>query len=101
MRLAHVSFALAAILGGCAVVPHSAWDFDPMAPRARTALAPEDYAALSGRVAQLQADRGGIQARIAVERDVWKRQRDYADLHRVGRTLSPLERQLADAVPAR
>lgn len=102
MRPVHLSsFAFAAVLSGCAVVPPSAWDFDAMQPRAKTALPAEQFAALSQRVAQLRAERDGIQARVAGERNVWQRQREYADLHRVGLQLSPLERQLADATSAR
>lgn len=102
MRLALVSFfAVATVLGGCAVVPPSAWDFDAMQPRAKTALPADEFAALSQRVAQLRAERDGIQARVAGERNVWQRQREYGELHRVGMQLSPLERQLADATPAR
>jgi hypothetical protein len=101
MRPAHVCLALAAALSGCTVVPPSAWDFDAMQPRAKTALPAEQLAALSQRVTQLRAERDDIQVRVAGERNVWERQRDYAQLHRVGMQLSPLERQLADATPAR
>ena len=101
MRPAHVSFALVALLSGCAVVPPSAWNFDAMQARARTPLPAEQFDALSQLVAQLRAERDGIRARVAGERNVWRRQREYEQLHRVGMQLSPLERELADATPAR
>jgi hypothetical protein len=101
MRPAHVSFALVALLSGCAVVPPSAWNFDAMQARARTPLPAEQFAALSQHVAHLRAERDGIRARVAGERNVWRRQREYEQLHRVGMQLSPLERELADATPAR
>jgi hypothetical protein len=101
MRPVHVCLALAAIVGGCAVVPPSAFDFDPMQPRAKAAVAPEQFTAWSQRAAQLRVERDAIQARVGAERDAWQRQREYARLHRVGMELSPLERQLADATPAR
>jgi hypothetical protein len=99
MRLATVSVFLV-LLGGCAVVPPSAWNFDPGQPRAKNVLPAAEFAALADRVASLQAERTGIRARIAGEGDVWQRQREYGELHRVGMALSPLERQLAAATPA-
>lgn len=100
MRTA-ATFLVLAVLAGCAVVPSAAWNVDPTQPPAARTLPPEEFAALSQRVAALQAERAQIRGRIAAERDVAQRQREEAQLHRVGMELSPLERQLAAAAPAR
>ena len=100
MRTAIVLASCAAV-GGCAVVPPSAWNHDPAQPVARTAVAAPELAGLTSRVAELRAARNEIRSRFAAERDVWQRQREYAELHRVGMRLSPLERQLAALEPAR
>ena len=94
---------LVAALAGCAVgvVPSRAWNFDPTQPQPKTSLAPEQAAALTDRLAQLQLERNEIRARIAGERDVWARQQQYRALHRVGMQLSPLERRLAGVASAR
>jgi hypothetical protein len=99
MRTAVLTLVLAT-LTGCAVVPPSAWNFDPTQARAKQALPAAEYAALSERAGRLQAQRTEIRMRIAGERDVWQRQREYRELHGVGMALSPLERQLAAATPA-
>ena len=88
MRTALVLF-LAAGIGGCAVVPPAAWDFDPASPP------PQQVAPLPQRLAQLRIERNAIRTRIAGERDVRQRLALYEQLHRVGMELSPLERQLA------
>lgn len=94
MRTALVLF-LAAGLGGCAVVPPAAWDFDPARPAPQSALSPQQLAPMTQRLAQLQIERNAIRARIAGEPDVQQRLALYERLHRVGMELSPLERQLA------
>lgn len=93
--------SLLAVLAGCAVVPPAAWEFDPTRPAAKATLPAPQVAALTQRLAQLQLQRNEIRARIAAERDVRARQQLYADLHRVGMELSPLERQLAAVAAAR
>lgn len=90
-----IALILAAGIGGCAVVPPAAWDFDPARPRPRAALPPQQLAAMTQRLAQLQIERDAIRSRIASERDVRQRLALYEHLHRVGMELSPLERQLA------
>lgn len=102
MRIVIVLSLLAA-LGGCSVgvVPPQAWNFDPTPPQPKASLPPEQVAVLTDRLAQLQIERNAIRARISVERDVWARQRQYAELHRVGLELSPLERRLAGVAAAR
>ena len=94
MRTA-VLLSLLLALCGCEAVPPQAWNFDPTQPQARVLLPPEQAAALTDRMAQLQLERNAIRARIAIESDVWARQAQYRELHRVGMELSPLERQLA------
>ena len=96
-----IFLALLATLSGCAVVPPSAWNFDPTQPVARTAVPAAELAALNDRVVRLRSERDAIRTRIAAERDVWQRQRDYAVLHGVGMRLSPLERRLAAVEPGR
>jgi hypothetical protein len=104
MRLP-LSLAAVALLAGCSTVSavRDAWTWDPTAPhqRGRVVLAPEELALLTNHVAQLQIERNDIRARISAEPDIWARQRLYEQLHGVGRQLSPLERQLAAAAPAR
>ncbi len=89
------------VLGGCAVVPPSAWTFDPNQPRAKVAIAADEYAALKDRAVQLRIARDDVRARIAADRDVWQRQLEYEDLHRVGMQLAPIERRLAGVTAAR
>jgi hypothetical protein len=100
MRIA-LSFAASALLAGCAVVPPSAWTFDPSQPRQREFLSREEVAALTDQSAQLQLRRNEIRDRIANERDVWARQGLYSELHEVGMQLSPLERRLSTVAAAR
>lgn len=90
-----IALILAAGIGGCAVVPPAAWDFDPARPAPRAALPPQQVAAMTQRLAQLQIERDAIRSRISGERDVRQRLALYEHLHRVGMELSPLERQLA------
>lgn len=94
MRTALV-LLLPAALGGCAVVPPSAWTFDAARPPARAVLPPEQVAPMTQRLAQLQIERNAIRSRIAGELDVRQRLALYEQLHRMGMELSPLERQLA------
>lgn len=100
MRTAAIS-RLLGLLAGCPVVPPAAWNFDPTRPAAAQSIPPEEFAALSQRVAALRAERVQIRDPIAAERDVAQRQREEAQLHRVGMALSPAERQLAAVSPAR
>jgi hypothetical protein len=85
---------IVAICSGCAVVPESAWTFDPSHPAPKPTIAVPDAVALTSRVSQLQQDRTAIRDRIASEPDVQKRLGLYEQLHDVGVQLSPLERQL-------
>ncbi|ROZ76538.1 hypothetical protein [Ramlibacter sp. WS9] len=100
MRIA-IPCVLLALLGGCAVVPHSAWTFDPTRPQPKPALAVADAAGLTDRMAQLQLERNEIRARIASEPSAVARLRLYEDLHGVGMQLSPLERRLATFASSR
>jgi hypothetical protein len=63
----------------------------------RASLPPDQLAALTNRMAELQIQRNEIRARISAEPDVWGRQRLYEELHTVGSQLSPLERELTAA----
>ena len=102
MRIAlSVSCAALVLMTGCSVVPREAWTFDPTQPPRKTALAADQVASLTDRVAQLQIERNAVRARIAEERDIWVRQRMYRDLHGIGMELSPLERRLATVAAAR
>jgi len=64
---------------------------------AAAALPPQQAAAMTQRLAQLQTERNAIRSRIAGERDVRQRLALYEQLHRIGMELSPLERQTAMA----
>lgn len=94
MRTA-LALLIAAGLGGCAVVPPAAWDFDPARPASQVQRPAQELAPMTQRLAQLQIERNAIRTRIAGERDVRQRVALYEQLHRVGMELSPLERQLA------
>ena len=100
MRFA-LSLAAAILLSGCSTVSavRDAWNWDATAAPARRpiVLAPEQVAALTNRMAELQIRRNDIRSRISAEPDIRARQRLYEDLHAVGRQLSPLERQLTVA----
>lgn len=104
MRLT-LSLAALVLLAGCSTVStvREAWDWDPSRTQERTrvALSPQQLAPLTNRLAALQMERNEIRSRIGAEPDIRVRQRLYEDLHRVGRQLSPLERQLTAAAPAR
>lgn len=104
MRLP-ISLAAMALLAGCSTVStvRDAWNWDPSAQhdRPRVAVSPEHLGVLTNRLAELQIERNAIRSRISAEPDIRVRQRLYEDLHRVGRQLSPLERQLMAAAPAR
>ena len=98
------SLALLFLLAGCSAwsSARDAWRWDPTAPQERTrlVLSPEQLAAGTSRLAELQIRRNEIRTRIGTEPDARARQALYAELHAVGRQLSPLERQLAGAAPA-
>ena len=100
MRIA-IPCVLLAVLGGCAVVPHAAWTFDPTRPQPKPALAAADAVGLTDRLAQLQLERNELRSRIASEPNAATRMRLYEDLHAVGRQLSPLERRLATFASSR
>ncbi|MCY7319537.1 MAG: hypothetical protein LH617_12575 [Ramlibacter sp.] len=98
--------AAALMLAGCSTVStvRDAWDWDPTASQQRIRVvssSPAQLAALNDRVAQLQIQRNDLRTRISAEPDILTRQRLYADLHRVGQQLSPLERELLAAAAVR
>jgi hypothetical protein len=99
MRIA-VLPAVLALLAGCSVVPNDAWTYNPAHPPKAT-LPIEDVVALTSRVADLQVRRTQVRDRIAAEPDIWARQSDYRELHRIGMQLSPLERQLGNLASSR
>ncbi len=98
-------FAVLALCAGCSTVSavRDAWTWDATSTqeRSRAFSSPQDMVALTNRVADLQLQRNEIRSRISGEPDIDVRQGLYAQLHRVGRELSPLERELAAAAPAR
>lgn len=104
MRLP-ISLATVALLAGCSTVStmRDAWNWDPTVAqeRSRIVRSPEQAGAMTNRLADLQIRRNEIRSRISAEPDIWVRQRLYEELHGVGRQLSPLERQLTAAAPAR
>ena len=85
MRLPLCCAALLLATGCSTITPADgqwAWTWDT--PRPATVL--------SARALELQAQRNAIRTSISGERDLMARQQLYADLHQVGRELSPLER---------
>ena len=91
--------ALAAALGGCAVVPPAAWNFNPTQPR--PAADPAQVAPLTNQIAQLQGELNEVRAQIAVQPDAPHRLPLYSREDRIGRELSPLQRELAQYGQAR
>ena len=93
--------AAALTLAGCSTVStvRDAWHWDPTATlqMPRSGSQPAQLSALNERVATLQIERNEIRTRISAEPNIWTRQLLYADLHRVGRQVSPLERELTTA----
>ena len=100
-----LALAVVALLAGCSTVSNvrDAWHWDPTAAQEppRVAMAPAQLASLTDRLADLQMQRHAIRSRISAEPDLRVRLRLYLDLHSVGQQLSPLERQLTAAAPAR
>lgn len=96
-----VPLVAALLLAGCSTVDtvRDAWHWDPTASQQRTRVVSSagQLAPLNDRVVQLQMQRNEIRTRIGAEPNIWMRQRLYADLHRVGQQLSPLERELSTA----
>ncbi len=89
--------AVSGVLTGCSVVStvQQAWDWDPAVnPGVAAANAPARVAPPAGRLAELRLQRQEIRARIAAEPDIRQRQILYAQLHDIGRQLSPLERHV-------
>ena len=96
-----IFLSVLALCSACSVVPPQAWTFDPRDPPPKITLPAAEVAAMTDRLAELQLERNQIRARIAGERDVWQRQEQYRQLHKVGMELSPLERQIAGIASAR
>ena len=92
---------LVAALGGCSVVPQAAWTYDPTHPQPRPVLDTAQAVQANERIAQLALEKNDIRSRIANECDADARLALYADLHRVGMELSPLERRLSIYAQAR
>jgi hypothetical protein len=82
-------------------VPPDAWTFDPTRPQARATVPTDEAAALAGRLSELRAQKADVRTRIAAEPDARNRQPLYVELHHIDAQLSPLERQVAAASPAR
>jgi hypothetical protein len=100
-----LSLAAAAVLAGCSTFDAArdawAWDTGRTQERKRIVLSPEELAALTNRTADLQLQLTSVRSRISAEPSVQARLGLYEELHRVGRELSPLQRQLTAAAPAR
>ena len=104
--LSLIALVAVALLAGCSTASAlgDAWTWDPTRMQAEPThlvLSPDELSALTNRTADLQLQLNGIRSRIGSEADMRARQGLYEDLHRVGRQLSPLERQLMAAAPAR
>lgn len=96
--------AVGGLLAGCSVISAmpQAWDWDPATnPPLGAAEAPAGVAPDPGRLAELRLQRQEIRARIAAEPDIRQRQVLYAQLHEIGRQLSPMERQFDSENPVR
>jgi hypothetical protein len=90
-----------AALGGCAVVPHEAYTFDPTNPQPKPAADPAQVAQLTNRIATLQGQLNDVRAQIAAQPDTEHRLPLYSDEHGIGTELSPLQRELGRYAQAR
>jgi hypothetical protein len=92
---------IAAALGGCSVVPQSAWTYDGSHPLPRTTADATQLARLTDRIAQLQLELDGVRTKVAGEPDAAGRLSLYAQEHRIHRRLAPLQRELSQYASAR
>jgi hypothetical protein len=96
-----LTLTVAATLGGCAVVPPHAWSFDPTRPQARPVADAAQTAPLTNRAAELQGRLNEVRAQIAAQPDAPHRLPLYSQEHRIGRELSPLQRELSQYAQVR
>jgi hypothetical protein len=94
-------FTLAAALCGCSVVPQDAWSFDPTRPRSKPLADAAQTSSLTNRVAELQWQLNEVRAQIAVQPDAQHRLPLYSREHRIGRALSPVQRELSQYAQVR
>ena len=90
-----------AAMCGCSVAPREAYRFDPTHPQPRPTADAAKAAELTNRIAGLQARLNDVRAEIAAQPDTEHRLPLYSREHRIGRQLSPLQRELAQYAQAR
>ncbi|MEJ6022613.1 hypothetical protein [Ramlibacter sp. PS4R-6] len=91
----------AAALGGCSVVPRSAWTYDGTHPLPRVTAEPGAVAPLTDRVAQLQLELNEVRAKIAAQPGTFERLPLYRQENDIHSRLAPLQRELAQYASAR
>lgn len=96
-----LSFSLVAALCGCSVVPSQAWHFDPTNPQPRPVADAAVVAPLTNRIAELQTQLNDVRTQIAAQPDTEHRLPLYSREHRIGKKLSPLQRELGQYAQAR
>jgi hypothetical protein len=90
-----------AALCGCSVVPSEAWKFDPTNPQPRPVADAAAVAPLTNRIAELQGQLNELRTQIAAQPDTEHRLSLYSREHRIGKRLSPLQRELGQYAQAR
>jgi conjugal transfer/entry exclusion protein len=96
-----LSLSLVAALCGCTVVPNQAWHFDPTNPQPRPVADAAKVAPLTNRIAELQIQLNQVRTQIAAQPDTEHRLPLYSREHRIGKQLSPLQRELDQYAQAR
>ncbi len=94
-------FKALTLASACTVIEPPAVSFNPTVPQPKSTVSVQEAAALSERIARLQAQRNQVRAQTASEPDLWKRQSHYEELHRIGMELSPLERRMQSITATR
>jgi hypothetical protein len=100
MSRSFLSLVLVAALCGCSVVPDRAWHFDPTNPQPRPVADPAQIAPLTNRIADLQGQLNDLRTQIAAQPDAEHRLPFYSREHRIGKQLSPLQRELGEYAQA-
>jgi conjugal transfer/entry exclusion protein len=96
-----LSLSLVAALCGCSVVPNQAWHLDPANPQTQPVAAAANVAPLTNRIAELQTQLNDVRTQIASQPDTEHRLPLYSREHRIGKRLSPLQRELGQYAQAR
>jgi len=101
IRILCIAASTLALAGCVAVAPPGAYSFDPTRPQEKPTVDAAQAAAMTQRIAQLQAELGEVRSRIAVQPTAWQRLPLYAQENRIHRELGPLQREFTRYAVAR